>query len=166
MTEAAAREVAHRHPDVADIRELLSFRLWRLTNINDRIAQRLLRERFGISLPEWRILGVTAAREPVRVGALLAELAMDKGQASRLMKALSGRGLIESVPDRHDQRRLVLSLTPAGRQLHDRVLAFARERNDVVLSHLSPETAAHLMAALEALSPALESYLAGPEDGA
>lgn len=150
---------------VRDIRDLFSFGLWRAVVANDRIANRLIRDRYGLALPEWRVLGVVVATAPARFGTMLEYLRMDKGQASRLIKDLSARGLVTSEPDPEDQRRITLSPTAAGVELHDRVLAFAAERNDLTMKFLHEEDARTLTRIIGRLTPAIERSLAELESG-
>lgn len=151
--------------DVRDIRDLFSFGLWRAVIANDRIANKLIKERFGLVLPEWRVLGAVAAAAPARFGDVLDYLRMDKGQCSRIIKGLAARGLIASEPDPDDQRRVTLALTPMGRDLHDRVLAFAAARNRLTMDFLSEDDARTLVRILHRLTPAIERSLAELEGG-
>ncbi|MEX0758328.1 MAG: MarR family transcriptional regulator, partial [Tistlia sp.] len=128
-----------RHPAIADIRDLLTFRIAMLAAANDRMGQDWLQSLYGLRILEWRVLGLVAAREPVGFGEVARALLVDKGQLSRLVKQLGARGLLAAEPDGRDQRLVLLSLTAAGRALHDRVLPVALERNERVVSALSAQ---------------------------
>lgn len=145
------------HPDVTDIRSLLTFRIAMLAAANDRVGQSWLIDEFGLRLSEWRLLGLVAALAPVRFGQLARALLIDKGQLSRQLKAMSARGLIATRPDSRDQRALMLELTPQGEALHERVLPRALERNRLVADQLTPEEAETLFRLLDKLQPFQEA---------
>ena len=67
---------------------------------------------------------------------------MDKSQLSRLVKTLAAKNLIESKPDADDARAVVLTLTPAGGMLHDRMMVEVMHQNEKVLAPLSIEEVA------------------------
>jgi DNA-binding MarR family transcriptional regulator len=160
VAEAMARRptaAAAGHPEVADIRDLLTFRIAMLAAASDRVGQSWLLEEFRLRLSEWRALGLIAALEPVRFGALARALLIDKGQLSRQLKAMTERGLIAANPDARDQRALVLELTPHGRALHERVLSRALERNRLVAGQLTPAEADTLFRLLDKLQPFQEA---------
>lgn len=134
-----------------DIRDLLGFRLSLLTTISDRKAQSQISGKFGMNLGEWRVLGAIQAYAPVTLAGLARELYQDKGQLSRTIKALSARGLVASAHDARDKRNLFFRLTPAGKRWHDRMLAFAADRNAHLVEGLNAKERAELFRLLEKL---------------
>lgn len=155
MDSAARRnqEGTARHPPIRDIRDLLTFRLALLSQASDKIGQTWLAGEFGLRIVEWRVLGIVAAEGPARFRDVARTLVMDKGQLSRLVRTLVRRGLIASEPDRSDQRAVRLRLTDSGSRLHGQVLARALERNERVVSALTPEDARILFVLLDKLQP-------------
>ena len=137
-----------------DIRDLLGFRLSLLTTISDRKAQSQISGKFGMSLGEWRVLGAIQAYAPVTLAGLARELYQDKGQLSRTIKALSGRGLVASAHDARDKRNLFFRLTPTGKRWHDRMLAFAADRNAHLVDGLKAKERAELFRLLAKLATA------------
>ncbi|WP_018699464.1 MarR family winged helix-turn-helix transcriptional regulator [Amorphus coralli] len=147
---------ALRHPPIRDMRDLVAFRLSVLAAASDRVGQNWLKAEFGLSIREWRVLGMVGATEPARFGDVGHDLQLDKGQLSRLAKALVDRGLVESRVDADDQRAVRLVLTASGRDVHDRALKRALQRNELVLSALTPGEAATLVELLDKLQPHME----------
>ena len=127
-----------------------------LAAANDRMGQRWLKASFDLRVLEWRLLGLTAALEPVRFGTVARRLLIDKGQLSRLVKTLVERGLIETVPDENDQRMIRLKTTDKGRTLHDRALLTAYARNDVIVSALTEAETETLFGLLDKLQPFMD----------
>ncbi len=77
----------------------------------------LLHERYlgtSLTLPEGRLVWELADRGTAAPGRLAAELGLDAGYLSRLVKGLEERGLVARRPDPGDARSSLLSLTPAG----------------------------------------------------
>ena len=126
-----------KHPEVSSIMDVVTFRIARLTAINTRAGQHWTERMFGLSLNEWWLLAVAHAHDSIRAGDMAELLVMDKSQLSRLMKVLIGKALIKTAPDIQDARATIISLTPEGHLLHDRILQEVLRRNERVLAPLS-----------------------------
>ena len=137
MTIVEFQEQSASHLAASDITELLSFRLARFVAINDRNGQDWTMSYFGLRLNEWRVLGLINAARPIKFRDISERLLMDKGQLSRIVKSLAGRGYITSYVAQGDARSIELSITETGRELHGRMFPFAKSRNNVVVEVLS-----------------------------
>ncbi len=73
------------------IRDLLSNRLTVLASLNDRSGHAHLKETFGITLSERRVLGNRAERNCATFSEFGAAMMIDKGQFSRTAMALAAR---------------------------------------------------------------------------
>lgn len=138
---------------------MLTFRLARLVAVNERSGNRWTRSEFGLSLNEWRVLGLTNAMEPVRTGRIGRLLLMDKGQLSRIVHKLADDGLIRTRPSEEDARSVDLEMTDKGRKLHDHTLARAAARNDVVVETLTRAECAEFMRLLQKITEHNEQLL-------
>ena len=77
-----------------------------------------------IELSTVRVLhAVDQAPTPPSIGTVAATLAFDPSTASRLVDQRVTEGLLSRSPDPDDRRRLVLTLTPAGRAMLDELAA-------------------------------------------
>ena len=65
-------------------------------------------------------------REPASVGELCACLHLDVGTLSPLLKRMEQAGLVSRARDRHDDRKVIVALTPHGRSLRQEALAVPR----------------------------------------
>lgn len=74
----------------------------------------------GLSQPQWRVIRALGAGKPLDVRTLADRCALLQPSVSRLLKALEDRKLIETVAGA-DARRRVLTLTPKGQMVYDRV---------------------------------------------
>ncbi len=132
----------------------LPYRLSVASNlVSDRIAQAYC-ALFGLTIPEWRQVAVTAETGPIAPATLGERTRMDKVTVSRAASALVARGLLARAPHGRDRRSHLLTLTEAGRALYARVApeALAQERR--LLATFTAEEVATLSAMLRRLERA------------
>ena len=109
-----------------ELEHFLPYRLSVLTNTVSRALARTYRDRFGLSIPQWRVLAVLG-REPGLSAAEVAErTVMDKVTVSRAVSALADSGRLLRSTDRRDGRRWVLRLSRSGRSIYARIVPLAR----------------------------------------
>jgi DNA-binding MarR family transcriptional regulator len=111
---------------LADIDTAL-MRLRRLWTTPHRRAD--LERDVGEGVPLSQVLVVDAVARgghtgEVTVGSVAEQLSIDESTASRLIDATVRAGFAERGRSPADARRAVLTLTPAGRQLYDRAVAY------------------------------------------
>jgi DNA-binding MarR family transcriptional regulator len=121
-----------RAPDDAPLRleEFLPYRLNVVASLASQALSRVYAERYGIGVPEWRVL-VTLGQYGTMTGkAVGAHSHMHKTKVSRAVAHLGKRKLLARKPNREDMREAFLSLTPAGRAIYQDLVpvasAFAR----------------------------------------
>jgi len=71
----------------------------------------------GLTYPQYLAMLVLWEQERLSVGELGDRLALDSGTLTPLLKRLEQQGLVERERDPDDERRVLLHLTPAGRDL-------------------------------------------------
>jgi len=76
------------------------------------------RQRFGISIAEWRIVAILGEGAPLTPREIGRRSRMDKVSVSRGAKMLEEKGLVERSAHDADQRSHRLTLTRAGRDLY------------------------------------------------
>lgn len=74
-----------------------------------------------ISVTQCYALEALLRRGPSGLRKLAAELYLDKSTASRVVAALERKGYVSRAPHADDGRAIVLTVTRAGRRLHDRI---------------------------------------------
>ncbi|MCC5858843.1 MAG: winged helix-turn-helix transcriptional regulator [Ectothiorhodospiraceae bacterium] len=100
--------------------DLNQFLPYRLSNLADRVSQGLstiYSARFGISIPEWRVLAWISHKDVLTAKQISEFTRMDKARVSRAVNALERRGLISRTPSDDDQRVQFLRLTGQGETL-------------------------------------------------
>jgi len=135
--------------------DLARFLPYRLNVLAERVSKELARvyeSRFGLSIPEWRLLAHLANNDRVSVREVFEKVALDKPTVSRAAARLETAGLIAKRVNAGDRRLVELSLTPAGRDLFAQVapLALAYERR--LLDRLDEAERTALEGILEKLS--------------
>jgi DNA-binding MarR family transcriptional regulator len=138
-----------------DVRGLLLYRIARIATLADRSGQLNLSRRFGLNLGDWRVLSVIRALAPATLTELVGELHLDKGQLSRSISNLVGRGLVRQSASRQNRRRTLLELTAAGHRLHDRILPFVIGRNATMMQELSAVERTELLRLLDKVMAAV-----------
>lgn len=117
--------------------EFLPYQLSIASNaVSDRIAQ-VYRSRFGLKIPEWRVMAVLGDAGGLTQRELTAATVMDKVAVNRACKALETRGLLGREPNARDGRSHHLELTAEGRAMYDRIVPLAREMEHRLFAPLS-----------------------------
>ena len=93
----------------------------------------------NITIPEWRVLAVVAQADETAARDVVKRTPMDKMTVSRAVSSLEEKGLVIREASETDRRVNMLSLSPVGRDLFDRVAALALDYEDSLLSVLSTE---------------------------
>ena len=119
--------------------DFLPYRLSITSNaVSGRIAQEY-RQRFGLSVPEWRVMAVLGDAGG-RTQRELTELTlMDKVAVNRACKVLEERGLAARQPNESDGRSHLLELTEDGREMHSQIMPLAKEMERRLFAKFSPE---------------------------
>ncbi len=120
-----------------DLRVLVSFQLRQLANIYAKGSAIVYEREFSLTSNEWRLIALLEAAGQLSLNRLAAQAQFDRGLTSRIVTTLSERGFIDRQADSRDARSVVLSLTPAGRDLVARVFPVAQTRNERLLSCLT-----------------------------
>ncbi|OOY19445.1 MarR family transcriptional regulator [Thioclava sp. DLFJ5-1] len=108
--------------------DLYSFTPYRLAVAAEKLSERLARQyrdRFGISIPEWRVLVHLAQSDDVSVRDIEARVAMEKSKVSRAASRLETSGLIAKARHEGDKRLVKLRLTANGRAMMAELLVLA-----------------------------------------
>jgi DNA-binding MarR family transcriptional regulator len=98
--------------------EFLPYRLNVVASLVSQALSRIYVDRYGIGVPEWRILVTLGEFETMTAKAIGAHSHMHKTKVSRAVTALEQRKLVMRRENRADRREAYLSLTPAGRAIY------------------------------------------------
>ena len=134
--DVAETSRAHDGATALRLEEFLPYRLNVVASLVSQALSRIYAQRYGIGVPEWRVL-VTLGQYGVMTGkAIGAHSHMHKTKVSRAVAQLEKRKLVGRRSNRADMRESFLSLTPAGRAIYVDLapfaLAFARRLLDAI----------------------------------
>jgi DNA-binding MarR family transcriptional regulator len=118
------------------LEKFLPYQLNVVTSLVSLALSRVYARRYGIGVPEWRVL-VTLGQYGVMTGkAIGAHTHMHKTKVSRAVALMEGRKLLVRRANRADMRESFLSLTAAGRTMYEEVaphaLDFARRLTEIL----------------------------------
>ncbi len=118
------------------LEEFLPYRLNVVANVVSQALSRLYAARYGIGVPEWRVL-VTLGQYGTMTGKDVgAHSHMHKTKVSRAVAQLERRKLLTRRANRADLRESFLSLTPGGRAIYDDLapiaIDFARRLTETI----------------------------------
>ncbi len=138
--------------------DYLPYRLSVAANAVSDLIAGAYRARFGLTVPQWRLVAVLGEDGPSTQQGLCARTLMDKVTVSRASAALAGRGLVSRSPNEADGRSHRLRLTLEGRALYGEVAPSALAYEARLLEAFGPAEldAAHaLLRRLERAATAL-----------
>ena len=136
MSNSGADERGQRPDRLADF---LPYQLSVTSNaVSSLIAQRY-RARFGLKIPEWRIMAILGDAGTATQRELTDATLMDKVAVNRACKVLEERGLVGRIPNAQDGRSHLLELTPEGRNVHAEIMPMAQGSEREIFSTLTDE---------------------------
>jgi DNA-binding MarR family transcriptional regulator len=129
----------------------LPYRLSIAANAVSHIIATAYEERFGITVPEWRLIAVLHEHGSCTQQDLVRLTLMDKVAVSRASITLAKRKIINRIRDAEDGRAWRLELSREGQELHRRISPAALKYETELLSSFTAEESAALREMLERL---------------
>lgn len=140
------------------ILKLDSFIPYRLSVTSNRISRviaSIYSSRFGLSIPEWRVIAVLGDSKEQTAKELVDRTAMDKVAVSRAVSSLVKKKLVRRYAVQHDGRFTMLRLSLAGRRVYEEIGPLALNLEKEVLGNLSLEDTQTLHRILDQLGVTL-----------
>lgn len=109
------------------LEEFLPYRLNVLATIVSQGFAKLYSERFGISIPEWRVIAMLGQHRTLTSKEIGERTHMHKTMVSRAVTDLERHGLISRLANREDKREAFLSLTETGRRVYNQIVPLAHD---------------------------------------
>jgi len=123
--------------------DLFSFVPFRLNRLAAEVSSALsveYQERYGLDIPEWRILATLGFRNEACSAQYIAHCTRThKSTISRAVTALMKRQLVERVENADDRREFALRMTRKGKTLYEELIPRLRRREQEILSCLSAQ---------------------------
>ena len=115
---------------VLELDNFLPYRLSVLNNLVSRALAEQYQARFGLSIPEWRVMANLGRAAPLSANEVAERTSMDKVKVSRAISRMQAAGLIKRETDPRDNRVSRLQLSARGKRIYDKIapMALAWER--------------------------------------
>jgi DNA-binding MarR family transcriptional regulator len=129
----------------------LPYRLSVASNKISALIARTYEARFGLSIPQWRLLIVLSDGTALSQKSVVARTAMDKVTISRAVSTMVARGLVQRTDGATDRRHDVLCLSPAGAAIVAEVAPLAIELEAALIQAIGQDGATQLDGLLRTL---------------
>ena len=106
----------------------------------------------GVTEQQWRVLRVLAEDGTLDATEVAARAFILGPSLTRMIKSLEERSLIVRLKDDHDGRRVLLSISPAGQNLLDRVMPTSRRIYEEIDAQFGKQRTEALLTMLEDLA--------------
>jgi DNA-binding MarR family transcriptional regulator len=132
-----------------DLFRFVPFRLNRLAAEVSAALSAEYQERYGLDIPEWRVLATLGVRNGACTAQYICHCTRThKSTISRAVTTLTRRQLIERVANEDDRREFSLQLTRKGRALYEELIPRLLRKEQEILSCLSARERKDLAALL------------------
>lgn len=146
-------------PELHILESLITYKLTRIVDTIVRAASQIYRSRYNVSITDLRILATIGAHSPLAANGISRLTRIDKAWVSRSLASLAERGLVVREAHTEDSRITLLSLTSKGRALVRRMVPFAVDRHEQLLSKISRPNRLLLNELLDILQNQADSLL-------
>src|ERR1700730_6400339 len=123
--------------------DLFRFAPFRLNRLAAEVSAALsseYQERYGLDIPEWRVLATLGFRDDACSAQYIAHCTRThKSTISRAVTALMGRQLVERVENEDDRREYQLRMTRKGKALYEKLIPRLLRKEQEILSCLSAQ---------------------------
>ncbi len=136
-----SREVnASKKSSKLDLFRFVPFRLNRLAAEVSSALSGEYQERYGLDIPEWRVLATLGFRDEACSAQYIAHCTRThKSTISRAVTALMTRQLVERVENEDDRREFALRMTRKGKALYQELIPRLKRKEQEILSCLSAQ---------------------------
>jgi DNA-binding MarR family transcriptional regulator len=138
----------------------INYRIYALASSLSKGAMRFYLAKFGLALPEMRLLSTLGSRRRLSSLELVQLTAMDKGLVSRVLNRLVESGWVEHIPSEISSNRRVWKLSRSGAALVARLQPVWQERESRLQSDLTAQEHKLMLRLLERLFQASEKLRA------
>lgn len=133
------------------LEDFLPYRLSILSNTVSNTIATAYNKRFGLSIPEWRVIAVLGRFPGLSAVEVAERTLMDKVAVSRAVTKLINSGRVDRQIADADRRRSILRLSAEGRQVHDEIAPLALKFEEDLLHGLSEDEIQTLSVIMERL---------------
>jgi len=133
------------------LEKFLPYRLSILSNTVSTTIAQVYEKRFGLSIPEWRVIAILGRYPGLSAVEVAERTLMDKVAVSRAVTKLVKNGRLDREFADADRRRSILNLSEEGRRVHDEIAPLALRFERDLLEGISDEDTKKLSVIMEQL---------------
>jgi DNA-binding MarR family transcriptional regulator len=133
------------------LEDFLPYRLSITSHTVSTNIARVYEKRFGVSIPEWRVIAVLGRYPGLSAVEVADRTLMDKVAVSRAVTKLIKTGRIDREFADADRRRSILNLSEEGQKVHNEIAQLALEFEHQLIHEISEEDYAKFNSTLEQL---------------
>lgn len=111
-----------KHPSVLTLERFLPYRLSILSNRISAIIAETYKDKFALSITEWRIMAVLGEYPGASADEVSLKIQIEKSIVSRALHKLLARHLVGREVDASDRRRQNLTLSKTGLEIYQQVV--------------------------------------------
>ncbi|GAB56038.1 probable transcriptional regulator, marr family protein [Glaciecola punicea ACAM 611] len=129
----------------------LPYRLSILSNRTSSLVAQSYKDRFGLSITQWRIMAVLGEYPGASADEISAKTQIEKSLISRAISNLLNRNLIQRQISKEDKRRTKIDLTETGYDVYSQIVPLSLKYEEQILSCLSDDEQALLSELIDRL---------------
>jgi len=133
------------------LEDFLPYRLSITSHTVSTNIARVYEKRFGVSIPEWRVIAVLGRYPGLSAVEVAERTLMDKVAVSRAVTKLIKNGRIDREFADADRRRSILNLSEEGQKVHNEIAQLALEFEHQLIHNISEEDYEKFNSTLEQL---------------
>ncbi len=153
----------------AKISRLADFLPYLLSVTSNAVSGSIAEEyhaRFGLKIPEWRVMAVLGDAGSLTQRDLVSATLMDKVAVNRACKLLEDRGLAARSPNARDGRSHHLGLTEEGKAMHAQIMPLALAMEERLFAPLTDGERSQFKALLDRIRDGARPLSGGVDDAA
>ncbi|TMJ46500.1 MAG: MarR family transcriptional regulator [Alphaproteobacteria bacterium] len=151
------RESASKKSSRLDLFRFTPFRLNRLAAEVSMALSGEYQERYGLDIPEWRVLATLGFRNDACSAQYISDCTRThKSTISRAVMTLMQRQIVERVENAHDRREFRLRLTKEGKTLYQELIPRLLRKEREILSCLTAQERKELACLLGKIEKSLD----------
>ncbi len=121
------------------LEDFLPYRLSITSHTVSTNIARVYEKRFGVSIPEWRVIAVLGRYPGLSAVEVADRTLMDKVAVSRAVTKLIKNGRIDREFADADRRRSILNLSEEGKKVHNEIAPLALEFEQQLVQNISQD---------------------------
>jgi len=152
------------HPRILTLERYLPYRVATLSNRISGIIAQTYKDKFGLSVTEWRIMAVVGEYPGASADEVSVKIQIEKSIVSRYLHKLLSRHLVVREVDTGDRRRQNLTLTETGKDVYRQIVPVSYDYEERLLTCFNKQEREQLDGLIDRLYAHAETIDLSPKD--